>query len=233
MRDVIRNFLIELSGHKRVYGDIRLDDFSEDLGVSKAHGATELVFDELNKKKFARLTSHRNQNGILKISDTLTFGEDGFIKIKCTFKISKAGGASDADGSGADGIKLILAGDKGEVEVFIDTYHNVEDESGNHIDLTLNGNKVGEAYHKDRLNNDIAYILMVEVRNGVITVGIQKDLQSEDDEPMSKPLIAQPIDALKDLGKNFTIQFIGITGEGYQTQDILGLSYQSNYHLDF
>jgi hypothetical protein len=52
-------------------------------------------------------------------------------------------------------------------------------------------------------------------------------------DQLETPLIAQPINVVKNLGKEISIQFVGITGEGYQTQDILGLSYQSNYHLDF
>ena len=236
MRDITKKFLVEMSGYKRVYGDINLDDFSEDLRVARALGSTELVNDESGKKKFVRLTSNRNQNGRLVVNDTLTFGDDGFIRVRCTFRISENGGARDADGPGADGIKLILVGSKGEIEVFIDTYHNIEDASGNHIDLSINGTKIDEAYYKHRLNNDKIYTLQLELRNGVITVGIESDESMEDDTDdlaAISPLIAHPLNVADRLGKELTIQVIGITGAGYQTQDVLGLSYQSNYHLDF
>jgi hypothetical protein len=212
-------------------------DFNDKSGF-RVNGSANFIDNE-NNDTIIRLTANNHQNGALVCDEDFSIGDDGKFNFEFDFKISNPSGLGDADGAGADGIKVELEGSEGKIGVFIDTFKNIEDESGNHIDLEINDENILQGYVNDKLNNGNAYKCIIKFVNGVLTINIENvdnncgfqnedDIENEDKESLGIPVIAYPINILKTLGgKKIKISFIGMTGSGSQLQDILTFYFSS------
>jgi hypothetical protein len=108
------------------------------------------------KKKGAGviLTSGLHSDGELVILSPMTFFDASWV---CSFviKITDSEGISDVDGTGGDGIRFKLCSqDKQELfAVSLDTFKNLENNSGNEVVVYFEGTKVAQAACNERFND--------------------------------------------------------------------------------
>lgn len=108
------------------------------------------------KKKGAGviLTSGLHSDGELAILSPVSISDGSWI---CSFvaKITNAEGNSDVDGTGGDGIRFKLCSrDKQELfAVSLDTFKNLENNSGNEVVVYFEGTKVAQAACHERFND--------------------------------------------------------------------------------
>jgi hypothetical protein len=240
LRNTLKTFIYEFANshfNKNSLNSIKYDDFS-DIPEFQLSGPAQLITTEFDGKKGIRLTNDYNQVGKLLCLNDINIGESGEFATEFNFKLSNPRGAGDADGVGADGIKFILEGEKGEIGIFIDTYHNWEDSSGNHIDLEINGQNVLQGYVDSKLNNGNIFKLRLEYKNNLLIVHLSEEENdfistNEDENKQIVPILAYPINIIKHLGgQNIRITFVGMTGAGAQNQDILTWEFYSRDSID-
>jgi hypothetical protein len=100
------------------------------------------------------LTSGLKSQGEVTIEQKLDFEESSW-KCNFTVNISEPEGISDIDGQGGDGIRMKLCSESGQ-ELFaatLDTYKNLENQSGNEVVLYFEGTKVAQAACRERFND--------------------------------------------------------------------------------
>ncbi len=100
------------------------------------------------------LTSGLNSQGEAVINYPLSFSN---VSWRCNFtaKIAEPEGISDVDGQGGDGIRMKLCSKSGQ-ELFaisLDTFKNLENNSGNEVVVYFENTKVAQASCKERFND--------------------------------------------------------------------------------
>lgn len=101
------------------------------------------------------LTSGLHSTGEMVIHSPITPTETGWA-CKFTVQITEPEGISDADGQGGDGIKMKLCAADNSQEFFavsLDTFQNIENNSGNEVVVYLEGTKVAQAPCNHRFND--------------------------------------------------------------------------------
>ena len=120
LRDSIKTFIYEFSksslSNKSSLNSIKYDDFNDLLGFQLS-GPAQVITTEFDGKQGIRLTDDFNQVGKLSCLSDFNIGKSGEFSTEFNFKLSNPKGAGDADGVGADGIKFILEGEKGEIGI--------------------------------------------------------------------------------------------------------------------
>ena len=101
------------------------------------------------------LTSGEHSDGELVIASPVTLSDDSW---KCSYvvNISNSVGMSDVDGRGGDGVKMCFCSADGGQELFavsLDTFKNLENESGNEVVVYFEGTKVAQAACRERFND--------------------------------------------------------------------------------
>lgn len=100
------------------------------------------------------LTSGLHSDGELTLLKPVSISEESWV---CSFvvNISDSEGVSDEDGEGGDGIKMKLCSKSGQ-ELFaasLDTFKNLENNSGNEVVVYFEGTKVAQAACRERFND--------------------------------------------------------------------------------
>lgn len=101
------------------------------------------------------LTSGLHSTGEMTINLPITPTEIGWT-CKFTVQITEPEGISDGDGQGGDGIKMKLCAADDNQEFFavsLDTFQNIENNSGNEVVVYLEGTKVAQAPCNHRFND--------------------------------------------------------------------------------
>ncbi len=100
------------------------------------------------------LTSGLHSTGEIAILSPISISDVSWV---CSFvaKITDAEGISDVDGKGGDGIRMKLCSkDKQELfAVNLDTFKNLENNSGNEVVIYFEGTKVAQAACNERFND--------------------------------------------------------------------------------
>lgn len=100
------------------------------------------------------LTSGLNSQGEITIKQPVDLRD---VSWKCEFtaNISESEGISDVDGQGGDGIKMKLCSKDGQelFAVSLDTFKNLENNSGNEVVVYFEGTKVAQAACRERFND--------------------------------------------------------------------------------
>lgn len=110
--------------------------------------------DAKKEKDRVILTSGLKSQGEVTFNQSLNLAD---VSWKCEFtaNISESEGISDVDGPGGDGIKMKLCSKDGQelFAVSLDTFKNLENNSGNEIVVYFEGTKVAQAACRERFND--------------------------------------------------------------------------------
>jgi len=231
-RNIVRSFLENISGFENAIYDIEYDGF-DDENELLLFGPAKIIQDYDTNKNIISLTDNQNQVGKLIINNNFTINKIGEVEIIFYFRMQNPDGAGDADGPGADGIKFDIIGDKGRISIFADSYYNHEDSSGNHIDLEINGAKKAEGYVETKLNDGDIKKLCIKCKENILRISLGSDENNsfkEDDDEIENilPIMVYSIDLNKKIGKKINLEISGITGSGYQQQQLLGFEFRSD-----
>lgn len=100
------------------------------------------------------LTSGLHSEGELTLLKPFSVSDQSWV---CSFvaNISDSKGISDADGQGGDGIRMKLCSKDGKelFAVSLDTFKNLENNSGNEVVIYFEGTKVAQAACRERFND--------------------------------------------------------------------------------
>lgn len=100
------------------------------------------------------LTSGLHSEGELTLLKPFSVSDQSWV---CSFvaNISDSEGISDADGQGGDGIRMKLCSKDGKelFAVSLDTFKNLENNSGNEVVIYFEGTKVAQAACRERFND--------------------------------------------------------------------------------
>jgi len=114
----------------------------------------KLTGDARKKGNGVVLTSGLHSDGEFTLLSPLSFFEASWV---CSFliKITDSEGISDADGEGGDGIRMKLCSEEGGelFAVSLDTFKNLENNSGNEVVVYFEGTKVAQASCRKRFND--------------------------------------------------------------------------------
>jgi len=111
---------------------------------------------KVRDKHTIELVSGLHAKGTATIKHSISLPDNSSWVCSFVAKIMDSDGISDADGPGGDGIKLTLRSAKSKQELFavnLDTFQNLENNSGNEIVLYVEGAKVAQAPSKERFND--------------------------------------------------------------------------------
>ena len=100
------------------------------------------------------ITSGLHSDGEMTILAPISVSDASWV---CSFvaNITNPGGISDADGKGGDGIRMKLCSKDGQelFAVSLDTFKNLENNSGNEVVVYFEGTKVAQAACNERFND--------------------------------------------------------------------------------
>lgn len=110
--------------------------------------------DAKKEKNRIVLTSGLQSKGEITINQPVNLTD---VSWKCEFtvNISEPEGISDVDGQGGDGIRMKLCSKDGQelFAVSLDTFKNLENNSGNEVVVYFEGTKVAQAACRERFND--------------------------------------------------------------------------------
>ena len=110
--------------------------------------------DAKKEKDKVVLTSGLKSQGEITFEQPLNLTD---VSWKCEFtaNISESEGISDVDGQGGDGIKMKLCSKDGQelFAVSLDTFKNLENNSGNEVVIYFEATKVAQAACRERFND--------------------------------------------------------------------------------
>lgn len=100
------------------------------------------------------LTSGLRSQGEVRIEQKFDF-ESSSWRCNFTVNISEPEGISDVDGQGGDGVRMKLCSESGQelFAVTLDTYKNLENQSGNEVVIYFEGTRVAQAACRERFND--------------------------------------------------------------------------------
>lgn len=137
----------------------------------------KLKGDAKKEGKTIVLTSGLHSEGEMKIHSPMSVMNTGWT-CKFTVQISEPEGISDGDGQGGDGIKMKLCAADDNQEFFavsLDTFQNIENNSGNEVVVYLEGTKVAQAPCNHRFNDGEEKQVEVVYLHDLETVVIRVD----------------------------------------------------------
>lgn len=122
--------------------------------MAQKNAKIELKGDAKKEGDGVVLTSGLHSSGEFSILSPISISDASWV---CSFiaKITDAEGISDVDGKGGDGIRMKLCSSEGQ-ELFaisLDTFKNLENNSGNEVVVYFEGTKVAQAACRERFND--------------------------------------------------------------------------------
>ncbi|WP_013325527.1 Calx-beta domain-containing protein [Gloeothece verrucosa] len=195
-----------------------------------------------------RLTDNLSQSGGAFVTNPISLADDVSFSTFFEFQISNPQGVSDLDGQGADGLVFVIQtiannvggggggigyeGINKSLGIEFDTFNNggIDDNSGNHVGINLNGNIDSVALQPipTRLNNGNVWRAWVDY-NGSTNI-LEVRLAQTNQRPVD-PLLTYSVDLLTVLGqKNAFIGFTSGTGAASGIHDILDWKFNTSYN---
>jgi hypothetical protein len=232
--------LIALAGwNGPTRADFVYSDFSDVTGL-KLNGDAARVGTEL---RLADATDW--SSGSAFTSNAIALGDENSFSTYFRFRITDAGGVSDEDGTGADGLVFVVqtvsnnvggagggigyGGISPSLGVEFDTYHNPFDPNGNHVGIDLDGSLTSQATTTEttRFNNDEVWSAWIDYN------GLTNQLEvrwSMDAARPTAPQLSLVVDLAADLGQDTAfVGFTSGTGAAYGNHDILSWEYRGAF----
>jgi ELWxxDGT repeat protein len=211
------------------------------------NGAAKQATSFDNTAPVLRLTDGLGQSGSAFLTDRISLNNQASFSTSFQFQISSPQGGGDEDGQGADGLAFVIqtvannvggagggigyAGINNSLGIEFDTYNNggVDDNSGNHIGIDINGNidSVVTQSIPTRLNDGNIWTAWIDY-NGASDL-LEVRLSSTNQRP-DNALLSYQIDLAATLQS--TDAFIGFTsgtGGAGGVHDILNWDFKTTY----
>lgn len=218
-----------------IVGESRADFYYPDFSDSTGLKLNNHAHVESNRLKLTR--DEAWSSGSAFTTNQVALGAGSTFSTYFQFQMYGSGGISDEDGQGADGLVFVVqtiannVGGAGggigyegigrSVGIEFDTYHNLQDPSGNHVGVDANGSltSLATALEPTRFNNGEIWNVWIDYDGSKQRLDVYWSML---DVRPAASMLSQNLDIASILGANSGfVGFTSATGAAWDNHDIL------------